>query len=214
MGSHRGGLGLVLLLSVLALFLVAGTEKAYACSCAVGQPAEQVARANTVFTGTAGKVVHHVEDRIGDPDGPALPSGLPEPAQSFLRQGRPIYRSDKLEVKFALDKSYKGAAESPTTVWASAGEMGCGFDFQEGVRYTVFANQLGGRLTTGLCSGTQVGPINATSFGLTAKPISTRPTEATFQVIPVLALGVGVLAVFALALWTNRMKRQKRPRLS
>ena len=69
---------------------------------------------------------------------------------------------------FAPDLVFKGTVGGDPTVATASDGAACGFHFEEGRRYTVFASEHRGRLETGLCSGTKAGDIAAERFGLDA----------------------------------------------
>lgn len=56
---------------------------------------------------------------------------------------------------FALDRSYRGKRLKEVNLWTGLGAGDCGFDFEIGERYLVFAEKDDdGRLATSICSGT------------------------------------------------------------
>ncbi|MFB4274342.1 hypothetical protein ACBJ59_03530 [Nonomuraea sp. MTCD27] len=124
------------LLALVASFLVGTSTAAYACSCADLTPAESVGHADTVFTGT----VTGVRESEGDPLGPRPP----------------------IVYTFRADNVYKGAPAAELTLATSADSASCGYPFERGTRYLVFATSgpsglfdpvPGVGLTSNLCSG-------------------------------------------------------------
>ncbi|MEV4177977.1 hypothetical protein [Nonomuraea sp. NPDC049709] len=124
------------LLAIIASFLVGTSTAAYACSCADLTPAESVEHADTVFTGT----VTEVRESEGDPLGPRPP----------------------IVFTFRADNVYKGAPAAELTLATSADSASCGYPFERGTRYLVFATSgpsglfdpvPGVGLTSNLCSG-------------------------------------------------------------
>ncbi|WP_084961772.1 hypothetical protein [Thermoactinospora rubra] len=127
------------LLAVVALaaglvLVPAGT--ACACSCAELTAREAVGNASSVFTGT----VVATRQVAGDPLGPRPP----------------------IVVTFEADQIYKGAAKARFDVATNADSAACGYAFQKGRRYLVFAARgesglfavdPGVALHTSLCSG-------------------------------------------------------------
>jgi hypothetical protein len=102
-----------------------------ACSCVGGFPLCQTFwRTHAVF---AGEVLN-----ISDT---ANPSG-----EQF-----PPYR----RVRFRVLQAWRGSVSNIVEVTTGAGGGDCGYSFQQGVRYLVFASGRNGTLYTGICSRTQ-----------------------------------------------------------
>ena len=115
-------------LALLALVSLSGGGTAYACSCAVapGSPAEELAQADGVFAGVATSVKAHRKLFI-------LPSS-----------------ADPVTVEFEVSHVWKGPQQETITVSTVRSESSCGYEFQEGERYIVYARNG----ETGLCSRT------------------------------------------------------------
>ncbi|MDH2430705.1 hypothetical protein [Sphaerisporangium sp. TRM90804] len=126
---------LALLLSLGLLAVTPGT--ACACSCAMLPPAEQVKESTAVFTGTAVAALR----MEGDPMGPEPP----------------------ILYTFRVDRVYKGPVSAEVTVASSSISSACGYTFENGSRYLVYARAGGDvvgappdadiALRTGLCHG-------------------------------------------------------------
>lgn len=103
-----------------------------ACTCAPpGPPAQEMERADAVFTG---KVVSIGAAHVPG-DEPKWPS--------------------RLEVTFRLLGVWKGLAEGErVTVYTASQSAACGFEFEDGKKYLVYAYDAGGELTATLCSRT------------------------------------------------------------
>ena len=121
---------LVLLLVVAGVVVV--QAPALACSCADWSQRQQFESADVVFSGTA---------TAGEPVGDPPPPGEPAPS-------RPMRWT------FSVDDEQKGDVGESANVMTSGDSASCGYDFQTGRRYQVFADRQDGRLWTGLCSGT------------------------------------------------------------
>jgi hypothetical protein len=124
------------LLITAALAILPGT--ACACSCAALKPEEQVRQAAAVFTGTV-VATRAVE---GGPGGVTPP----------------------IVYTFRADQVYKGAVRARYQVATNRDSAACGFGFESGSRYLVFASSgrsglfavdPGVPLSTSLCAGTQ-----------------------------------------------------------
>ncbi|WP_345578879.1 hypothetical protein [Nonomuraea rosea] len=124
----------VLLLA--AAMLVGVAPAAHACSCADMRPAKAVDHADAVFTGT----VVDVRKDVGDPFGARPPA---------------VYR-------FRADNVYKGAPAAEFTLASDVDGASCGYTFESGTRYLVFATSgtsgldvkvPGVSMSSTLCSG-------------------------------------------------------------
>ncbi|AQZ64399.1 hypothetical protein BKM31_25670 [[Actinomadura] parvosata subsp. kistnae] len=118
------------LLALAAALLVGLPTAAHACSCADLTPALAVREADAVFTGTVTNV--REEDRPGRPR---------------------VYT-------FQADQVYKGTPAARITLTSNADSASCGYPFQRGGRYLVFAAVSstgpaveGVELSSGMCSG-------------------------------------------------------------
>ena len=182
---------LVLLLS--GLLLLTGwvlAPSASACSCAPATPAEQVERADVVFTGTlvSREVVHPVPGVVGSDD----------PAVHV----------------FAVDAVLKGTASAHQEVVSADSSASCGLDLSGDGPFLVHATDPPGgpegRLTANLCGGTApaddelVAQVQALAGGgATGGPaveLYEDPSTATFLLLlgGLLALTVLVGALAAL----------------
>jgi hypothetical protein len=117
----------VVILAVYAIWLFADPGKTHACSCAVsGSPAEALDRADAVFAGEV------VSVRVG-------------------RSSLLTYSSaDPVSVKFNVSRVWKGPRSDTITIKTVRSEVSCGYEFEEGRKYVVYARNG----ETGLCSRT------------------------------------------------------------
>ena len=115
-------------LALFALASLSGGGTAHACSCALppGSPAEELAKADAVFAGVATSVKAHRKLFI-------LPSS-----------------ADPVTVEFEVSHVWKGPQQETLTVSTVRSESSCGYEFQEGEWYIVYARNG----ETGLCSRT------------------------------------------------------------
>jgi hypothetical protein len=117
----------VVILAVYAIWLFADPSKTHACSCAVsGSPAEALARADAVFAGEV------VSVRVG--------------RSSLLSYSS----ADPVSVKFNVSRVWKGPRSDTITIKTVRSEVSCGYEFEEGRKYVVYARNG----ETGLCSRT------------------------------------------------------------
>ncbi|HSH80789.1 MAG TPA: hypothetical protein VLA19_19850, partial [Herpetosiphonaceae bacterium] len=114
-------------LVVAAAFLLANPTCVFACSCLPpGTPQEELGRSDAVF---AGKVV----GLTGRVDGGAV---------------------ETVDVTFEVSQVWKGAASRTVQLQTPGSSASCGFNFEQGREYVVYASQQEGSLTSGLCSRT------------------------------------------------------------
>jgi hypothetical protein len=119
----------VVVLAVFAALVVVPTSRAWACSCAEGSVAQNVARADVVLRGTVDDVRRQ---------GPSL-----------------IGRSDETaRYRVRVAKVYAGEAAARTTVRSGLYSASCGVeDLLPGREYVLFADARDGELWVGLCGG-------------------------------------------------------------
>jgi 5-hydroxyisourate hydrolase-like protein (transthyretin family) len=111
--------------------VIASPSAATACSCVVGSPiCETFWRTDAVFSGE----VVDISSAPGVKD--QLPLG------------------NRL-VRIRVIQAWRGGASGIVEVRTGSGGGDCGYNFQQGVRYLVFASQWSGTLSTGICSPTR-----------------------------------------------------------
>jgi len=147
------------LLALASVVSVLGaTSPASACSLAVPLPTEEehLARADLVFEGLA------VSSR--DPN-----AGAP-----IISSGDPIFWT------FLVEREIKGSTGMQQEVGTARSGATCGFSFQVGIRYRVFADTRNGVFMTGLGSGTrQVSDAPQTTTTTTRPPVATTTVPTT-----------------------------------
>ena len=164
------------LIAAALVALLAPARTAFACSCAEVNEQESFAGADAVFTGTVSAT------RDGN--------------------GGPIFGgADSIEYRFDVEGVEKGDVLTPTVLTSSRDSAACGYVFDIGSRYRVFAySDEGGGLSTNLCS-----PTAETDEILGAPPISGQSENggASFPLVPAVAIG-GVAAAAAAFLLLRR----------
>lgn len=121
-------------------FLLLTAQSAHACSCMGGRAlCEEFGSAAAVFVGT----VTGVRD-------------APRPATAQEKK----IAEDEWEprgFRFAVTQSFHGVAGAEVEVWTGRGGGDCGYDFEQGATYLVYAYRMekSGRLGTGICSRTR-----------------------------------------------------------
>ena len=81
-------------------------------------------------------------------------------------------RGSDLVARFLVQIPYKGAVPDLVNVATASSGATCGYIFERGGLYTVFATREGGQLRTSLCSGTTVGKIDPNDYGLVPKSVT------------------------------------------
>ena len=116
---------------IAASLFVLSANAASACSCLPTTPQQSLKNSREVF---AGKVIDIVDQSDRNPE-----------------------TSDSLggfKVIFEVSKVWKGKLEKQQVVLTSDSSASCGYNFEKGKEYLVYANGQGTQLQTGLCSGT------------------------------------------------------------
>jgi hypothetical protein len=165
------------IVAVVALTLLAAVQPdcAYACSCLPSPPPDQaLADATAVFSGRV------TEKEIL----------LNNAGTSFDR------------VTFAVTRSWKEAAQPTLVVTTSGDSASCGFFFEQGQEYIVYANEQEGQLSTGLCSRTALladasDDIAALGPGDAVAPTELPATGDDAQRRRTVALAAGALVLVA-----------------
>lgn len=106
-------------------------QAAWACSCIQSTPAEQMERADVVFTG---RVIDQKMKTV---------------------KTQPFGGRTWVQWTFEVEADHKGAVSKQMTVESASNSAACGVNFQMGERYQVFANQSNTALKASLCSGTR-----------------------------------------------------------
>ena len=132
------------LVLVIGLVFVANPGAVSACSCVPFTKPQLVENASLIFTGTA----TGTRRTFGFGPGCSVSSG------------------DPMWVTFDVETVYKGDAPRAVTVATVVGGASCGYDFQGGKRYTVFATGPVDKLETNLCRGNAEGSIAPADYGL------------------------------------------------
>lgn len=113
-------------------FLLLGASSVLACSCMPGTPESYLENANAVFSG---KVIDIIEQTPNS----TVSSELPEAKR----------------VIFEVSQVWKGKNKKQLVVTTAQSSAACGYYFQKGQRYLVYASGKSAKLQTGLCSGTK-----------------------------------------------------------
>ena len=115
---------------VLGIFLFASAEKSFACSCMVTpEPLKKQIQnaftgANAIFSGEVVEIKESATDNYG------------------------------VLVKFRVSKSWKGESTQEITIRTAKDSAMCGYNFEVGGKYLVYADGLKDNLSTTNCSRT------------------------------------------------------------
>lgn len=187
-----GKMRIFLLLVIIVSMLAIETESACACSCAPpGSPDEELTRATAVFTG---KVV-----------------GLAKPLDGF----GPISSADPIKVTFQVYTVWKGSISQTTTITTSRSGASCGYTFEKGSEYIVYAHGPENDLAVSLCSRTRplaVADDDLAVLGVGSAPLagsSVWPASFSYvQIAILLGTGIGmILLVVAVAVMIKHYSR-------
>jgi hypothetical protein len=171
------------LLASVALLLSLFPRPAYACSCAPpGTPLETLAAATAVFTGEVVAV---------EAPGPVI--GV-------------ISSADPVKITFQVQVVWKGPVEQVLTLTNPREDASCGYSFEMGKLYLVYAFGHESSLQTHLCTRNQ--PLAAAAEDLSALGQGSVPSAPGWDLIPTLAaLLVLVAAATAAGAILYRRKR-------
>lgn len=180
---------LILCCLILAGTLAMDTDIAFACSCVIpGPPEAELARSVAVFSGI-------VVDRHE-------PGGLL------------VSSADPVRVTFEVYAVWKGPAYSTITITTARSGASCGYTFEEGQEYLVYAHGSTDSLMVSSCSRTM--PLAAAEEDLRVLGVGTtalggNPDISTgFQYWPIVILSftaVGILLLVGLGAMIKRWSR-------
>ncbi len=115
-------------LLILMVGMVSHIPRARACSCIQPEPPAVAAeKSAAVFAG-----------RVTDIDPPAVMTST----------------LDENKITFDVSRTWKGVDRSPVYIYSSGSSASCGYEFEVGKEYLVYAYENEGRLSTGLCTRT------------------------------------------------------------
>lgn len=79
-------------------------------------------------------------------------------------------QADSLIVKFKVERSWKGQTARETVVRTAENSAMCGFNFEVGVKYLVYADRRNNNLETDICTRTSVRNADAKHLNKVKKP--------------------------------------------
>jgi hypothetical protein len=140
------------LLGIAVLFCLYGGARTYACSCVPPRsPSEEFTKSDAVFSG---KVVRIYETTRKEPE-------IGE-------------RVSQHAVIFSVDRTWKGVNETHVVVYTGFSEAACGYPFEAGKEYLVYAYD-DTDWVTGICSLTK--PLSLAKPDIEAFGKGTPPTQ-------------------------------------
>ncbi len=93
-----------------------------------------------------------------------------------IHERGPDAPDQRIDVEFAVDEVWKGEPTANAEIRTHADEATCGYPFEEGVAYLVYAGRSEDALTTGLCSRTS--PVEAADEDLEGLGAGTAPAAS------------------------------------
>lgn len=129
---------ILLTIFLSSLLFFTGADSVSACSCVQpSSPSEELQKSSAVFMGT---VVNIDSSRL----------------QKAKRQIGLGSSMDPVEVTFDVSKSWKGPKNKNITVKTARSSASCGYNFEQGKEYLVYANESDEGLNVSLCSRTSL----------------------------------------------------------
>lgn len=147
-----------LLLTFASLLLVIfSATRAEACSCMMpGPPCQEFSEASAVFVGTV--------------------TGIKTAPRDEAEQ-----RDAARRVTFAVKEAFSGVKGKQASVWTGFGGGDCGYSFDEGASYLVYASaRPDGRLYTGICTRTRPASAAASDVAF-LRALARRTSGVTFS---------------------------------
>lgn len=190
---------LLFVLFLNSLFL-ALPQPAYACSC-VGPtpPADAFRDSGAVFTGRVTNLATAIQ--------------IPFITPALARLG--IFTSDPWNTRQAaltVTRSWKGVATTQITVRTGQGGGDCGYGFQEGHEYLIYAYQSNNNWITNICTRTAptafAGAADDFTYLTTQPTLTLTPTAPSRSLAPYLAIPLLLLPLALAAIWYIRRKRK------
>ncbi len=77
-----------------------------------------------------------------------------DPTESFVKSKEFEFGREQSRVTLKVIRAWKGVRVDQVAVVTDRGGASCGFHFQSGLRYLVYAKRFQGRLTTDICTRT------------------------------------------------------------
>ncbi len=172
---------LVMCLVLVSGFLAARPGVAWACSCAAPpSPEDGLVQATAVYSGRV--------------------KGIDQPWTLGLNRREPV------RVTFDVDQVWKGPVRAQLVAWTTGGGASCGYVFDVGEEYLVYADGTEDELKVYLCSRTM--PLLQAGEDLAALGVGVVPADAGPGIgqplIPAVLLGVLALGLMLFVVRSSR----------
>lgn len=183
----------LLVIGILLASLLAQPKPASACSCALPDPPPVAfTNAHAVFVGDV--------TAINDP------TWL---ARTFLFLPIVYSSADPTLVHFQVSDSWKGVTTTTVTIRTAVGGASCGYSFDLGKQYVVYAYQYSRELETNICTRTSEAALATTDLNylntlpkLALTPTASSPAILYVVIASLVAIAIAVLITF----WLVRRK--------
>lgn len=131
MGKNQKLIGVILFFALFIPVFNYSPITSYACSCAEPYPVkEELERSSAVFSG---KVVGIIDKN----------------KSKFIQSS-----ADPIAVRFEVEESWKGLSQTQIIVYTERDSSSCGYEFDLGKEYLVYAREVDGELRVSFCSRT------------------------------------------------------------
>jgi hypothetical protein len=163
--------------------LIVEPGPAYACSCVIPGPAdEELANSVAVFSG---KVI--------------------DVAKPLINIG-PVSSADPLKVTFQVYTVWKGSMSQTTTITTARSGASCGYTFEKGKEYIVYAYGTDNDLSVSLCSRTQLLDTAKDDLGILGVGVAPladgfkwTASSSNIQIAVLLGAGIGIILLIVVA---------------
>ncbi|WP_102029070.1 hypothetical protein [Salirhabdus sp. Marseille-P4669] len=187
---------LLLIVTFVSVFFYAPFMKSYACSCVPpGAPVEEMKESSAVFLGKVTEIANKDRGSL------TFPPDI-----------------EQVAVQFEVEKSWKGLNQKEVVVYTASNSASCGFEFEVGREYLVYASEGEGNLQTSYCTRTaqlEMADEDIAELG-EGKQITEKEAKTKYEtsvensgntgVIYPVAVGIGILLLTGIVFF--RMKRK------
>lgn len=178
------------LVFVATFLFVTDLSQAFACSCIMPRPpGEELANATAVFSGTV-----TAQDE---------------------RQGLSMRSADPVKVTFVVAEVWKGDIPAEVSITTARESASCGYNFEDGAEYLVYANGTDADRKVSLCSRTTLlanadEDLEALGAGSPPKMIPAANTGTALHPLAIYAIStIGFLLFAAVVYFVQRPKQTK-----
>lgn len=184
---------LLVLIGWLASLLIIAPRQAFACSCLQMQGATEEQLIEMDIEGAA-----------------AVFAGKVSTVQANALGGY-----NPVRVSFTVSEVWKGDLSSNAIIFTGLGDSDCGYDFQIGQEYLVYARDVRGVLNSGICYRTTLLSSAAADLSILGEGTIPATSSAPLPTNPILPIGAGILIAIlllsAIFILTRRFSRKSMP---